>query len=93
MKNLRQKKILEIIEKLLPEIDTHILSMEAKLKAFEYLKEIAPDNIGKIEVSIRTFGICSKIFDSADENFTDEDCKKMIYSQLKLQYLRHGKKY
>jgi hypothetical protein len=91
--NFTLEDILEIIEKLLPEIDPHILSMEAKRKAFEYLKEIAPNNIGKIEVSIRTFGICSKIFDSADDNFTDEDCKKMIYSQLKLQYLRHGKKY
>ena len=48
--------------------------MESKMKALDFLKEIADQYEGKIEISIRTFNICANIFESADEDFTDEDC-------------------
>ena len=47
--------------------------MESKMKALDFLKEIADQYEGKIEISIRTFNICANIFESADEDFTDED--------------------
>ena len=47
----------------------------------------------KIEISIRTFSICARIFESADADFSDDDCKRMILKQLKLQAVRGGKKY
>ena len=51
-----------------------VLSKEAKEKAFEYLKELAQSK-SKMEISIRTFGICSKIFEACGEDvdFTDDD--------------------
>ena len=67
--------------------------MESKMKALDFLKEIADQYEGKIEISIRTFNICANIFESADEDFTDEDCKRMILKQLKLQADRRKIKY
>jgi len=86
--------ILKIIEKLIPNLDPEHLSPKAKQKAFEYLKELA-ENKSKMEISIRTFGICSKIFEACDDDpdFTDEDAKSMITTQMKLQADRGGKKY
>ena len=91
--NFSIDSILQIIEDLLPVIDKEKLSMDSKEKAFEYLKEIAKDMYDKIEISIRTFSICARIFESADKDFSDDDCKWMILKQLKLQALRGGKKY
>lgn len=87
------ESILQIIEELLPTIDKEKLSLESKTKAFNYLKEISKDYYDKIEISIRTFSICARIFESADADFSDDDCKFMILKQLKLQALRGGQKY
>lgn len=87
------ESILQIIEELLPTIDKEKLSMKSKEKAYAYLKEISGELADKIEISIRTFSICARIFESADADFSDDDCKRMILKQLKLQAVRGGKKY
>ena len=79
--------------KQLPTIDKEKLSMKSKEKAYAYLKEISGELADKIEISIRTFSICARIFESADADFSDDDCKRMILKQLKLQAVRGGKKY
>ena len=91
--NFTLEDVLEIIEGLLPSLSKEKLSMESKMKALDFLKEIADQYEGKIEISIRTFNICANIFESADEDFTDEDCKRMILKQLKLQADRRKIKY
>ena len=47
-----------------------------------------------MEVSIRTFGICAKIFETAagDDDFSDDEARAMIKEQMKLQARREKKK-
>lgn len=86
--------VLKIIENILPKLDPEHLSPKAKLKAFNYLKELA-ENKSKMEISIRTFGICAKIFEACeeDEDFNDEDARSMIKEQMELQAERRKMKY
>ena len=86
--------VLAIIKKLIPELDPEHLSPTAKMKAYEYLKELA-DKKSKMEISIRTFNICAKIFEacSEDNDFNDDDAKSMVEEQMKLQAARGGKHY
>ncbi len=86
--------ILKIIKKLMPALDPEHLSSKSKIKAYDYLLEMLESN-AKMEVSIRTFTICAKIFESCGKmpDFSDEDCKSMIKEQMKLQAQRGGKKY
>lgn len=91
--NFSIESILQIIEDLLPTIDKEKLSLKSKEKAYAYLREISGKMADKIEISIRTFSICARIFESADNDFSDDDCKNMILKQLKLQAVRGGKKY
>ena len=48
----------------------------------------------EMEVSMRTFGICAKIFETAasDSDFTDDDARSMIKEQMRLQARREKKK-
>lgn len=87
--------ILLIIKRLLPELGDGKWSMESKEKAYKYIEQIASDKNNEVELSIRTFGICAKLFESCadDPEFTDDDCGKMIAKQLKMQAARGGKKY
>ena len=87
--------ILLIIKRLLPELGDGKWSKESKEKAYNYIEKIAADKNAEVELSIRTFGICAKLFESCadDPDFTDDDCGKMIAKQLKMQSLRGGKKY
>jgi len=86
--------ILKIIKKLMPALDPEHLSSKSKIKAYDYLVEMLESN-AKMEVSIRTFTICAKIFESCAKmpDFSDDDCKSMIKEQMKLQAQRGGKKY
>jgi len=82
-------EVLEIIEKLLPNIEPQILNLKAKYKSLKYLKEL--DEKGSdMELSLRTFVLCAKIFKACDgdDTFTDDDAKSMIEEQMKLQYMR-----
>ena len=93
--NFTVNDILLIVKRLLPELGDGKWSMESKEKAFNYISKLAENKNTEIELSIRTFGICAKLFESCsdDPDFTDEDCEKMIGKQLKLQAARGGTKY
>ena len=88
------EELLKIVKGLLPAIDKEHLSMEAKQKAYDYMVEMVNQK-DKMEVSIRTFGICAKIYESClnDPDFSEEEAKGMIKEQLKLQADRGGNKY
>ena len=76
----------------MPDIDKEHLSANSKIKAYDYLEELSNKD-AEMEVSIRTFSICAKIFETAagDSDFTDEDAKSMIKEQMKLQAQRSGR--
>lgn len=82
-------ELLSIVKKLMPGIDPEHLSPKSKIKAYDYLVELANSD-ADMEVSIRTFGICAKIFETAagDPDFSDDDAKSMIKEQMKLQAQR-----
>ena len=86
--------MLKIIKDLLPEIEPQLYSAKAKMKAYNYLVELNEEG-SKMELSLRTFGICAKLFQTADgdDTFTDEDVRSMIKEQMKMQALRGGKSY
>lgn len=83
--------VLKIIKNLLPTLESEIVSIKSKNKAYEYITELV-ENKEKVEISIRTFLICAKIFESA-EDLDDSITKDMIKEQMRLQSLRGGKKY
>jgi len=87
-------EILSIIKKLLPNIENKILLPKAKIKAYNYLKELNEKG-SSMELSLRTFVLCAKIFTACDDDpdFTDEDAESMIEEQMRLQYARGGHKY
>ena len=87
--NFTTEEILEIIKKLMPAIDPEHLSAKSKIKAYDYLVELLNKD-AEMEVSIRTFGICAKIFEatSGDSDFTEDDAKSMIREQMRLQASR-----
>ncbi len=88
-----KEDLLERIKKLLPAIDPEHLSSKSKIKAYDYLIELS-NNDAEMEISIRTFGICAKIFETAsgDPDFSDDDARAMIKEQMKLQARREKKK-
>ena len=86
--------VLKIIKGLLPEIEPETLSPKAKMKAYEYLVKLNEKG-SKMEISLRTFGICAKIYEGCadDPDFDDSDAESMVEEQMKLQADRGGKKY
>ena len=88
------KEVLGIIKKILPNIDPEHLSKTSKDKAYNYLEELA-NNKSQMEISIRTFIICAKIFEACGEDvgFNDEDAKSMVKEQMELQARKHGNHY
>ena len=86
--------MLKIIKDLLPEIEPQLYSAQAKMKAYNYLVDLNEEG-SKMELSLRTFGICAKLFQTADgdDTFTDDDVRSMIKEQMKMQALRGGKSY
>lgn len=88
------EEVLQIIKKLLPELDPEHLSPKAKMQAYDYLVKLNEQK-SKMEISLRTFGICAKIYEACndDPDFDDEDAESMVTEQMKLQADRGGKKY
>lgn len=87
--------VLHIIEKLLPDIEPELLDAKSKVKSYDYLCELNEKG-SDMELSLRTFVLCAKIFKACDgdSDFTDEDAKSMIEEQMRLQYARsRGEKY
>jgi len=81
--------LLKIVKRIMPAIDPEHLSSRAKIKAFDYLQEMANKKMD-MEISIRTFGICAKIFETCadDPDFTEDEARQMIAEQMKLQSRR-----
>lgn len=93
--NFTTNQLLDIIKTLLPNIGKNIsLSESAKNKALAYLRELAEDG-SEMEISIRTFTTCAKLFALADgdSEFDDDDAKSMIKEQMRNQYAKGGQKY
>ena len=88
-----KEDMLSRIKTLMPGIDAAHLSAKSKIKAYDYLVELANAD-AEMEVSIRTFGICAKIFETAagDDDFSDDEARAMIKEQMKLQARREKKK-
>ena len=84
--------LLKIVKRIMPSIDPEHLSSRAKIKAFDYLQEMANKKMD-MEISIRTFGICAKIFETCidDPDFTEDEARQMIAEQMKLQSRRAGR--
>ena len=89
--DFKTSDVLAIVKKLLPDIEPDLFSMKTKLKAYKYLLELNEKG-SDMELSLRTFVLCSKIFEACDNDtsFTDDDAKSMIEEQMKLQYARAG---
>ena len=90
--NFTTDDLLKIVKKIMPAIDPEHLSSSSKMKAYEYLQEMA-DKKMDMEISIRTFAICAKIFETCadDPEFTEEDVRKMIADQMRNQARRAGR--
>lgn len=92
--NFDTNDVLEIIKKIMPAIDPNHLSSSSKIKAYDYLKELANDK-AKMEISIRTFGICAKIYESCGKSglLSEDEIRSMISEQMELQAKRGGRQY
>lgn len=83
------EECLEIIEGLLPHIMPGKLSQPAKVKALDYLQNLANKG-SKMEISIRSFTTVAKVYEDVDD---ESQAERMIREQMYLQSLRGGKKY
>lgn len=84
--------LLGIVRDLMPNIEPEHLSMSSKAKAMNFLEKLVEDK-EPIEVSIRSFITCSRIYENAEDEEELKLCEKMIREQMKNQSLRGGKKY
>ena len=77
------EQLLDIIRGLMPSIAPEQLHQKAKAKALDYLMELA-DSGTNIEISIRTFVACAKLFERGENNedFSDDDVRSMIKEQM-----------
>lgn len=87
-------QLLQIIEDMIEKLGGGVISMAAKTKALDYLKELAESGEA-MEISIRTFNTCARLFAVCedDPDMTDDDVKSMIKEQMKNQSLRGGQKF
>lgn len=84
--------LLGIVRGLMPKIEPEHLSMSSKTKAMNFLEKLVEDK-EPIEVSIRSFITCSRIYENAENNEELKLCEKMIKEQMRNQSLRGGHKY
>jgi hypothetical protein len=93
--NFTIEETLGIIKKLIPEIEPDKYSPESKQKAFNFLEELSKDEEYSMNISVRIFCLCAKLFESCahDDDFNDDDVKSMIKEQMKNQAAEGGKKY
>lgn len=82
-------EILELIRSISPKIKPDSISQKARERALAYLEELA-DKGAPVELSIRSFTLCAGLFDS---NASETAIKRRIQEQMRLQYMRGGKKY
>ena len=84
--------LLGIVRDLMPKIEPEHLSMSSKAKAMNFLEKLVEDK-EPIEVSIRSFITCSRIYENAENDEELKLCEKMIREQMRNQSLRGGRKY
>lgn len=85
--------MLNLIKEIMPGIMPDLLSSKAKMKAYDYLSDIAEEGID-MEISVRSFTTCAKLFEMAydsDYDTTEEQAMSMIKEQVLNQALRGGK--
>ena len=86
------KDLLGLVRDLMPKIEPNHLSMSSKAKAMNFLEKLVEDK-EPIEVSIRSFITCSRIYENAENDEELKLCEKMIREQMRNQSLRGGHKY
>lgn len=86
------KDLLGIVRDLMPKIEPNHLSMSAKAKAMNFLEKLIEDK-QPIEVSIRSFITCARIYENAEDEEELKLCEKMIKEQMRNQSLRGGRKF
>ena len=93
--NFNIEDTLKIIKDVMPHIMPDVLSDESKKKAFNYLEKLSKNKNNPIELSLRSFGICAKLFENGKQssNLTDEVIELMIKEQMILQAQRGGHAY
>ena len=84
--------LLGIVRDLMPKIEPKHLSMSSKAKAMNFLEKLVEDK-EPIEVSIRSFITCSRIYENAEDEEELKLCEKMIREQMRNQSLRGGRKF
>ena len=86
------KQLLDIIKKLIPAIAPQKLSTQSKMKAYDYLVDLAESGAA-MEISIRSFTTCARLFQvcEGDDDFTDDDAKSMIAEQMENQFKKGGR--
>ncbi|MBO5003698.1 MAG: AAA family ATPase [Clostridia bacterium] len=88
------EQILGIIKKLLPAIDPVHLTTNAKMKAYDYLVKLSKQKDISIEISIRSFVSCSRLYQLCEgEGLNESQINEMIEEQMQNQALRGGRKY
>lgn len=86
------KDLLEIVRGIMPSIEPNHLSMASKAKAMNYLEKLVEE--GKpVEVSIRSFITCARIYENTENDEELSLAEKMIAEQMRNSSLRGGKKY
>ena len=86
------KDLLEIVRGIMPSIEPNHISMSSKAKAMNYLEKLVEDK-KPIEVSIRSFITCARIYENAENDDELALAEKMIAEQMRNSSLRGGKKY
>lgn len=84
--------LLGIVRDLMPKIEPEHLSMSSKAKAMNFLEKLVEDK-EPIEVSIRSFITCSRIYENAENDEELKLCEKMIREQMRNSAMRGGKKF
>ena len=84
------EEVLGVVKSLIPVIAPGKLDSQSKIKAYDYLEELAASG-SKMEISIRSFTTVAKLFQACEND--DDSAQRMIREQMKLQFARGGKKY
>ena len=87
--NFTTDEVINIIKDLSPHIMPEVLLPESKDEAINYIRQLAESG-GPVEISIRTFTMCAKMFQS---DAPRQAIERRIREQLKLKFLRGGRKY
>lgn len=82
--NFTTDEVLQLVEGLSPHIMPEVLKPEAKTRALQYLHDLA-DSGAPMEISIRSFTLCAKMYMS---NAPEKDIERRIKEQMRLKFLR-----